>query len=41
MVVDQEVYKQMLEQKRVWNKADGLEAIDNNYFPAYRHGEFV
>ncbi len=36
MVVNQGVYKQLLEQKRLWSKAEGLEAVDNNYFPAYR-----
>jgi hypothetical protein len=36
MVVNQEVYTQLSEQKRVSNKAEGLETVDNNYFPAYR-----
>jgi len=36
MVVDQGMYNQLAKQKRAWNKANGLEAIDGDYFPAYR-----
>jgi len=36
MIVDQDTYDQLTEQKRIWNEASGLEATDNNYFPAYR-----
>ncbi len=37
MVVNQEVYEQLVEQKRSWNDANGFQSVDNNYFPAYRH----
>jgi hypothetical protein len=36
VVVDQGVYQQLLEHKRVWCKDKGLEITDNHYFPAYR-----
>ena len=36
MVVNEQVYQQLLEQKRAWNQAAGLAAVDDNYFPAYR-----
>lgn len=36
MIVNQDVYTQLSEQKRMWSRAEGLEAVDNDYFPTYR-----
>ena len=36
MVVDQAVYLQLVQQKRAWNRANGLEVTGDDYFPAYR-----
>jgi len=36
MVVDPEAYSQLVEQKRAWNEATGVEVTEDSYFPAYR-----
>lgn len=36
MVVNPVMYRQLVQQKRAWNKANGLEAMYDDYFPAYR-----
>jgi hypothetical protein len=36
MVVNEQMYIKLAEQKRVWNQAAGLAAMDDHYFPAYR-----
>ena len=36
MVVDQAAYAQCLRQRAAWNRAQGLETVADDYFPAYR-----
>ena len=36
MVANQDVYEQLVDQQRNWNDANGFQAIDDSYFPAYR-----
>jgi lipid II:glycine glycyltransferase (peptidoglycan interpeptide bridge formation enzyme) len=35
-IVDQDVYRELVDQKRQWNEARVLEVVDKDFFPAYR-----